>query len=209
MPIKITIDQFCAQWVPGDTRINAAIPKRLEFRLHDFATEAGAYAEDCFKSSFDKGGFCGHSTWAPRTSKWGTRRFRHPILFDYGKLRDGIKGTSDSTERGDWRWPINGKGGYGATKNFARTYKYNIKTTEIAVPDHEKPRRRGSVTRTKYNYAAIHNTPPEITPFTVNQHSSRKPVQRQFIGHDRIMLDHINHVILPRQLNKVLYFYYD
>lgn len=201
MPVKLTLDQFCAQWVPKDARVNAAIPNRMAIRVHNFTIQAGDYAKTSFQGSFAKGGFCGRTTWAPRTSRWGTKKFLHPVMFDHGLLKEGIVGNKTSKESGTWRWPQNGVGRYGATRGFRRSYTYDINTTEIAFPERGK---RGPVTRSRYNYAAIHNTPPGISPYSVNQHSSRKPVQRQFIGHDSGVISYINGELLPKIFDNLL-----
>ena len=65
---KITLDEFCAQWVPG--KWTTAMASRLENNAFDFATVAGEYAKEQFQASFAVGGFNG-KRWAPRTSRWG------------------------------------------------------------------------------------------------------------------------------------------
>lgn len=209
MAIKITPDQFVAQWVPKDPRMNKAIPERMSSAIYNFTTAAGDYALTCFKSSFDKGGFCGQNKWEPRkVNKW-SKRFNHPVMCDFERLKNGIIGDFDAKEAGRWNWPGDGNSRVGPPKKgFKRHYLYKIRTTEIAIPNEGSPKRRGAVNRQKYNYAAIHNTAPGISPFTVNQYSDRKPIQRQFIGHNTNVLNHINKVLLPQYFNEILYSYY-
>lgn len=209
MQIEITLDQFVNQWVPKDPKATKAIPEKMTTAISNFTTAAGDHALTCFKSSFEKGGFCGETKWEPRkNNRWG-KKLDHPVLYDFGKLHDGIVADSQSTERGHWNWPGDGNKRIGPPKEgLRRHYTYKISTTEIAIPSDGTPKRRGKVTRDKYNYAAVHNTPPGISPFTVNQHSDRKPIQRQFIGHNTNVLNHINDVLLPKYFNEVLYSYY-
>ena len=94
---KITLDEFCAQWVPG--KWTTAMASRLENNAFDFATVAGEYAKEQFQASFAVGGFNG-KRWAPRTSRWG-RKFTHPVMNDTGALARGIEGRphADIPER--------------------------------------------------------------------------------------------------------------
>ena len=73
---KITLDEFCAHWVPG--KWTTAMASRLENNAFDFATVAGEYAKEQFQASFAAAGFNG-KRWAPRTSRWG-RKFSHPVM---------------------------------------------------------------------------------------------------------------------------------
>lgn len=203
MPIKITLDQFRNQWVPDTAGRISPIPSRIAYRLENFITAAGDYAKTSFQGSFDKGGFCGKSTWAPRKSRWG-RKFGHPVLFDSGRLKLGIEGGRETIKRGSYDWPRNGIGRYGPTRGFRREYKYVIRTTEEASYERGK---RGTAKRSRYNYAAVHNTASRITPFRVNQYSNEKPVQRQFIGHEKDVLNHIHgllhEMVFKDLLNKI------
>lgn len=65
--------------------------------------------------------------------------------------------------------------------------------------------RRGRNTKAK-GYAAIHNTDPSLSGYTVNQYSSRRPVWRQFIGFspklDSDVNEHLTKILfrnMPRQ----------
>ena len=182
---KITLDEFCNQWT-RDKRVrpwHSLLAKNAE----DFVTRAGAYAEDCFKSSFDTGGFYGSATkWAPRTSRWG-KKFTHPIMDDTGELKNSIKGKFI-----DRSYSAFGK------RDFAKRYRYSINTNEISVPIKGK---RGKRKGKFQNYAAVHNTDPDLGLYTVNQYSSLRPVQRQFIGHSDKLLDFINSVFVPEIFN--------
>ena len=206
---NITLDQFVAQWCPKDPRRTDAIPQIMSSAIFNFTTAAGDYAKECFKGSFDKGGFCGETKWEPRKKNKWSKRFDHPVMYDFGRLKEGITGTLNDKREGRWNWPGDGNKKVGPPKRFKQKCIYKIKTTEIAIPSDGTPKRRGSVTRKRYNYAAVHNTAPANSPFTVNQHSDRKPIQRQFIGHNQKILDHINDVILPKYFDRILYHYYD
>lgn len=181
---KITLDQFCAQWVLNPTVPNTRImASRLEHNIGDFVTRAGEYSKSRFISSFAEGGFYGSGTkWAPRTSKWG-KKFTHPIMIDTGELKNQIKGAKGRS------------GNYGGyhTKDFKRSYSYEITTNEQSFPITGK---RGSK-RGRNNYAAVHNTDPKLGLYTVNQYSSRRPEQRQFIGLSPKIDNFINTFLVP------------
>lgn len=164
---KITLDEFCAQWVPG--KWTTAMASRLENNAFDFATVAGEYAKEQFQASFAAGGFNG-KRWAPRTSRWG-RKFTHPVMNDTGSLARGIEGEAkrvDIVGRRADRTRIFRKGAY-----------YWIHTTEKSTPERGK---RGRKKGRYQNYAAVHNTDPKFGLYTVNQYSSRRPEHRPFIG---------------------------
>ncbi|MDR2915758.1 MAG: hypothetical protein LBV74_13140 [Tannerella sp.] len=166
--IKITLDEFCNHWVKS--KLERSIVSRFEKNVFDFATLAGGYSKRFFTTSFLTGGFYGTGAkWQPRESKWG-KKFTHPVMNDTGTLKNAIKGEAASTNRNGWR--------ENRTKIFSKGAGYSIWTTEVSVPRKGKRGRSGRYGR----YAAIHNSDPKLTGFTVNQYSSRKPVQRQFIG---------------------------
>lgn len=173
---KLTIDQFCAQWVTG--KYYHQMGNRLYYNAQDFATAVGEYTKQQFQSSFENGGFNG-SKWPARTSKWG-KKFTHPTMIDTKSLSEGIKGeTGRTTNIGK----LHGRGG------FRRSARYDIWTTETSTYIKGK---RGKK-RGKYkNYAAVHNTDPKFGLFTVNQYSSRRPVHRQFIGFSPTIEAHVN-----------------
>ncbi len=169
--IKITLDEFCNHWVKS--KYERSIVSRFEKNVFDFATIAGHYSKRFFITSFLTGGFYGTGNkWQPRESKWG-KKFTHPVLNDTGTLKNSIRGESASTNKNGWR--------ENRTKIFKKGAKYDIWTTEVSVPQKGKRGRSGRYGR----YAAIHNSNPRLTNFTVNQYSSRKPVQRQFIGFNK------------------------
>ncbi|MFR9543445.1 MAG: hypothetical protein SNH27_15520 [Rikenellaceae bacterium] len=178
---KISLDEFCNQWVRAKTQ--RAWSSLLAFNSEEFSTKAGTYALGCFRSSFTEGGFYGGSKWSPRTSKWG-KKYSHPVMIDQGELKNSIKGEV-------------GKGGsYSAfgKRDYRRRFRYDIWTDEKSKAIKGKRGRRN----TRYqNYAAIHNTDPKFGLYTVNQYSSRRPVQRQFIGHSEKMLNVINTQFVP------------
>jgi hypothetical protein len=91
-------------------------------------------------------------------------------MMDTETLKNFIKGEGRETNLSGWR--ENG------TKLFRRGAKYYIWTDEKSVPQRGKRGKNGHYSK----YAAIHNSDPRLTNYTVNQYSSRKPVQRQFIG---------------------------
>ena len=130
---KITLDEFCAQWVPG--KWTTAMASRLENNAFDFATVAGEYAKEQFQASFAVGGFNG-KRWAPRTSRWG-RKFTHPVMNDTGALARGIEGEAgrvDIVGRRADRTRIFRKGAY-----------YWIHTTEKSTPERGKRGRKKAV----------------------------------------------------------------
>lgn len=179
---EISLDKFCAQWVEAPGRRSMA--SRLDANAFEFATQAGAYCTRYFRLAFDLHGLYASERWKPRTSRWG-KRFTHPIMNDTGKSREGIKGEAKERSRG--------KMSFTKEKSFRRAYSYQIETTALSSPEKRKrgknPHGRG--------YAAIHNTDPKISPYTVNQYSDRKPVQRQFIGFSDKMDDYIHAQYLP------------
>ena len=154
------------------------LPSRLAGNTFDFATEAGQYSRRQFLASFPSGGFCG-GTWTPRTSRWG-RKFTHPVMNDMGALAAGIKGEADRTDirgrRSDGSWI------------FRKGARYSIWTTEKSIPVKGK---RGRSKNRYGHYAAVHNTDPKFGLYTVNQHSARRPVHRQFIGFSPKIEDYI------------------
>lgn len=175
---KITLDEFCNQWVQG--KWTTVMASKLETNVFNFATAAGDYSRLEFKASFAAGSFCGGTPWAPRASRWG-KRFTHPVLFDSHKLRESIRGEADKINiegRRDNRTRISRHGA-----------KYSIWTTEKSVPE---PKKRGRSKERYGHYAAVHNTDPKFGLFTVNQYSNRRPEHRQFIGFSPKVDDYIN-----------------
>jgi hypothetical protein len=178
---KITLDDFCRHWIKE--KYAMPIVSRFEKNTFDFVTVAGEYSKRFFRTSFIYGGFYGSGTkWKPRESKWG-KKFTHPVLVDSGTLRNSIKGEGNSSN-------ITGRRDNGA-KLFRRGAKYHIWTTEVSIPERGKRGRNNKYGR----YAAVHNSDPAKTGFTVNQYSSKKPVQRQFIGFSRKLDDDIKRFI--------------
>jgi hypothetical protein len=166
--MKITLDEFCGQWVRGANFMSLA--SRFEVNTFNFATAAGEYSKQFFQNSFASGGFYGSGTkWKARESKWG-KKFTHPVMTDTEMLKNSIRGEGKESNLSGWR--DNG------TKLFRRGAKYYIWTDEKSVPQPGKRGRNGRYGK----YAAVHNSDPRLTNYTVNQYSSRKPVQRQFIG---------------------------
>lgn len=175
---KITLDEFCNQWVRGSW--TTVMASRLEKNVLDFTLQAGAYSKAQFQSSFSSSGFCDSGTWAPRTSRWG-KKFTHPVLNDTGMLADSFQGASDKID-------IVGRDSH-RRRIFRKGARYSIWTTERSVPIKGK---RGKNRERYGHYAAIHNTDPKFGLFTVNQYSSRRPVHRQFIGLSPKIDDYIN-----------------
>lgn len=177
---KITLKEFCAQWVTPKT--SRTLASRLSYNAEEFTTKAGEYARECFRESFVLGGFFGSGQhWPVRTSPWG-RRFQHPVMIDQGVLKDAIKGEK-------------GKGIYYGVlgqRDYTRRFEYVVSTQERSEP---VPKKRGH--SSNRGYAAVHNTDPRLSNYTVNQYSTRKPVQRQFMGHSQKMLDHIHAEFVP------------
>ena len=178
---KISLDEFCNQWARAKTQ--RAWSSRLAYNAEEFSTKAGTYTLSRFRTSFAEGGFYGGSKWSPRTSKWG-KKHSHPVMIDQGALRSAIKGEK-------------GQGGTYSTfgkRDYKRNYRYSIWTNEVSVPVKGK---RGKKSGRYKNYAAVHNTDPKFGLYTVNQYSSRSPVQRQFIGHSDKLLNTINSLFVP------------
>lgn len=179
---KLTLDQFCAQW----SRSSRVRPwhSLLAFNSEEFATKAGEYALSRFRTSFSSGGFYGSGQrWRARESKWG-KKFTHPVMMDQNILRGAINGAK-------------GKGGSYSTfgkRDYRRKTQYAIWTSEQSIPVAGK---RGKKRGRYQSYAAVHNTDPKFGLYTVNQYSSRRPVQRQFIGHSEKLLDTINRLFTP------------
>lgn len=171
--------------------------------VFEFTTLAGRYSKNFFQESFDKQSFNGNK-WKPRESRWG-KRFTHPILYDTGTLKESIynepqssrgynlenKSETASGEIGKSKRKVNGKFVY---KQYYA--KYAIKTHEVSRAIRGK---RGFSHKSK-GYAAVHNTDPRISPYTVNQYSTRKPVQRQFIGFSRELDDYVNNDLIKNVL---------
>lgn len=171
---KITLEQFLAQWTPAVKGVNMEMTSRLQFNVLEFTTAASQTSKEFFKKSFSYGGFYGSGTkWVPRSSRWG-KRFTHNTLFDSGKLRDGIN-DKRSAERTGFIFNKRGK-----TGNKYLKVDNTISTNEISSPEPKKRGRKRS--GSGLGYAAIHNSDPKLTNYTVNQYSSKKPMQRQFIG---------------------------
>lgn len=175
---KITLDEFCSQWVQG--KWTTVMASKLATNVFNFTTAAGEYSRNEFQSSFSSGSFCGGSPWAPRTSRWG-RRFTHPVLRDSGTLAGSLHGEANKIDiegRRDNRARISRHGA-----------KYSIWTTEKSVPVRGK---RGKSKERYGHYAAVHNTDPKFGLYTVNQYSKRRPVHRQFIGFNNKIDDYIH-----------------
>ncbi|GAB6119666.1 hypothetical protein [Dysgonomonas termitidis] len=169
--MKITLEIFCRQWVK-DKR-ERTIVSRFEKNIFDFTTIAGNRSRMFFQASFNTGGFFrSGSGWRPRESRWG-KKFTHPVLIDTGMLGKSVKGEVRRFESTNYQ----SRRGF-SSKIFRRGAKYDIWTAEESFPIKGKRGRKG-----KYkSYAAIHNSDPGKTGYTVNQYSGKKPVQRQFIG---------------------------
>lgn len=179
---KLTLDEFCNQWARG--KMVRPWHSLLAKNAEDFATVAGEYALESFRSSFSQGGLYGSGQrWAPRESKWG-KKFTHPVMIDQGELQSKIKG-----EKGK-------HGGYSTfgKRDYRRRYRYDIWTDERSIAIKGK---RGKKRGRNQSYAAVHNTDPKFGLYTVNQYSSRRPVQRQFIGHSEKLLAFINRAFVP------------
>ncbi len=180
--IKLTLDQFCEQWVTRGYTTRMA--NKLEYNVSDFTTAAGEYTKQQFQSSFERGGFCGGQKWAPRTSKWG-KKFKHPVMCDTGILSRSIKHNFRNSK-------AQGRSRTMHRNIFIRGSHYVIYTTEQSTYQRGKRGRKRGLYK---NYAAVHNTDPKFGLYTVNQYSSRRPVHRQFIGFSPNIEDHINSLV--------------
>lgn len=180
---EISLAEFCAQWVPEAGR--QSLTSRLAYNASEFATTAGAFSRRFFRMSFAQGGFyASGNRWQTRTSKWG-KKFTHPVMIDTGKLKESIEGVLKDKDHGS----LMKMHEFG----FKRQYVYEIETNEESFVEKGK---RGRNRKGK-GYAAIHNTDEKLTPYTVNQYSTRKPVQRQFIGFSDRLDDYINAHYVP------------
>lgn len=180
---KISLDEFCAQWVPQPGRQSLA--SRLAYNASEFTTLAGAFSRRFFQMSFTQGGFyAGGNQWQGRTSRWG-KKFTHPVMIDTGRLKESIKGSFKDKDRGSVKKM--------RESGFKRRYVYEIETDAESFPERGK---RGRNRKGK-GYAAIHNTDERLSPYTVNQYSARKPVQRQFIGFSDRLDNYINEHYVP------------
>lgn len=142
------------------------LASRMEYNVFEFTTLIGEQSKQFFKNSFHAGGFYGSGAkWKPRESKWG-KKFTHPVLIDTGMLENSIQSESKEIS-------INGRRDNG-TRIRKQGAKYYIWTAEISTPVKGKRGKKKGLGR----YAAVHNSDPRLTNFTVNQYSSRKPVQR-------------------------------
>lgn len=66
--MKITIDEFCNQWLKGDRHLIS----QFQQNVFDFTTVTGNYSKHFFRTSFLTGGFYGSGqAWKPRESRWG------------------------------------------------------------------------------------------------------------------------------------------
>ncbi len=178
--IKISLDEFCNQW--HKSKMQKPWHSVLAFNADEFVTKAGIYSLSAFRESFAMGGFGGRK-WKPRESKWG-KKFQHPIMIDTGTLKDSIKGEKSKL----------GEFSRIGKRDYKRRYRYDIWTTEVSKPIKGKRGKRSTKNQT---YAAVHNTDPSFGLYTVNQYSNRRPVQRQFIGHNDKILDKINEDFVP------------
>lgn len=169
MALRISPEEFCRQWAPGGNA--RVLPSRLEFNTHDFVTAAGAYTLSRFRTSFIEGAFYGSGRrWPERKSRWGLR-FTHPVLRDTGTLAASLRGEAERRDRTN----ITQKAAPGRRAIFRRGARYAIWTTA------SNPRQQGRRGASR-SYAAVHNTDPALSPYTVNQYSRRKPEHRQFMG---------------------------
>ena len=187
---KVTLKEMCDQ-------LGKISPSRLDFNVANFATEVGQYSKRVFKKSFDTQSFDGKA-WKPRESRWG-KRFTHPILNDTGTLKDSfpiVEGNdfASSTSRKD----ASARRSDGKLPFKRISASYTIHTNEKS----QVIRGKRGAGRKSIGYAAIHNTDPRISPYTVNQYSFRKPVQRQFIGFNREIDDYVNNNLIKDVLLK-------
>lgn len=183
---NITLAQFCNQWTRGEmaTAWHSLLAKNAE----NFVTLAGEYAKKGFQSSFDEGGLYGSGKkWEPRTSKWG-KKFTHPVMIDSGELKRNIKG--DKSPYGEYSTI--------KRRDYRRRYSYNIWTEEKSQVTNEGGRKKRGKKNGRYkSYAAVNNTDPALGLYTVCKNSSKRPVQRPFIGHSPKLLDEIEQLFVP------------
>lgn len=190
--MKITIDEFCNQWLKGDRHLIS----QFQQNVFDFTTVTGNYSKRFFRTSFLAGGFYGSGqAWKPRESRWG-KKFTHPVMKDTEMLASTINGDEVARESNHTGWRHDG------TRLFKRGARFDVQSEEVG---YASKGRRGRNTKAK-GYAAIHNTDPSLSKYTVNQYSSRRPVWRQFIGFspklDSDVNDHLTKILfrnMPRR----------
>lgn len=160
---KVTLKEMCDNWkkyLQADWILmsQTSLPKW------------GNIQKEIFKKSFDTQSFDGKA-WKPRESRWG-KRFTHPILNDTGTLKDSfpiVEGNdfASSTSRKD----ASARRSDGKLPFKRISASYTIHTNEKS----QVIRGKRGTGRKSIGYAAIHNTDPRISPYTVNQYSSRNP----------------------------------
>lgn len=148
---------------------------KLALNINDFVVSALQYSRKCFQSSFNTQSFYKTGQpWPSRESKWGKKR-DHPILFLTGALFNSF-----AEDPGIFRYD----------KKKCRV-QYTIRTTEENQGQKKNRRYKG------IGYAAVHNTDPKYQIYTVNGNCNRKPLQRQFMGLNPYIDEHINQHFLP------------
>jgi len=165
---KITIGEMLNHWHGYSKDPGSLVGRIMEDNITDFVTAVGMASKAYFLNSFAAGGFDGKK-WPVRTSKWG-KRFTHPLMLDRETLRNSIKEENDEL----------------------KTHEYQIRTTEKSFA---VPKKRGKKKGNDQSYAAVHNTAPEFSDFTVNQRSDRKPEHRQFMGFSTTLDEEISQLI--------------
>lgn len=173
MPIELTPAQFVNSWKP-------VTMSKLDINAHRFVVAAAKYMQMRFKMSFNQG-FYG-TPWAPRRSKWGIHH-KHRVLNETGDLKNSIKVDEGSNSYGTRSFS---SGAYIAQSNVHTTASSSRKKT-------------GDTS----GYAAVHNSDPSQTSYTVNGKSRRKPVQRQFMGFSEsadnyIALNYLSEILLDQ-----------
>lgn len=161
MATNLTPEQFIDSWKP-------VTMSKIDSNAHRFVVAAAKYMQMRFKASFNQGFF--GTPWAPRRSKWGISH-KHRVLNETGALKNSIK-VDEGQNRAGLRSFTGG----------AYMASANVHTT-------------ASSSRKKFSddsgYAAIHNSDPAETSYTVNGNSTKKPVRRQFMGYSKAADDYI------------------
>lgn len=173
MPTNLTPEQFINSWKP-------VTMSKIDSNAHRFVVAAAKYMQMRFKMGFNQGFF--GAPWAPRRSKWGLTH-KHRVLNETGALKNTIK-VDEGQNRSGLRSFISG----------AYMAESNVHTT-------------ASSSRKKFSdtsgYAAIHNSDPSETSYTVNGNSTKRPVRRQFIGYSKaadayIAFNYLSEILLDQ-----------
>lgn len=143
----------------------------ISFRL-DFNAFNFVVMASKFASRFFKSSFRSQRFYKSGQSRWEKRKdnLPHKILLETGELMNSIE--------------------YSGVRPTFLQPSATVSTNE------RYGNRKG---KKMAGYAAVHNEPASKTGFSVNQYSRKKPIQRQFMGHNKELYKQI-----AQKYNKVL-----